>query len=147
MSQGGAAGSANTSSPPPSFPRVISINGDQDQSNYSLYSYEDEHESDEISINWCMLLMRILAIVLLLAVILCFCLGGLNPKFVILGGILAGALAVVLVFSFVDCEVVKSRYRTIYIMSKMSNHGISDLSTAFLTTRPSESSSHPVPNV
>jgi len=73
----------------------------------------NEHELDEVNINWCRFIARIISIVLLALIIICFALGAIkykNRKLFILAGIIAVLLGIVFIVSFMDIESLKSRY-------------------------------------
>lgn len=70
----------------------------------------EEIEIDEENINWTKLIARIIAILLLILIIICFSLGVLNQKLFILAGIIFVALAFVIIFSYIDIAACKSRY-------------------------------------
>jgi len=94
-----------------------------------------EHELDEVNINWCRFIARIISIVLLALIIICFALGAIkykNRKLFILAGIIAVLLVIVFVLSFMDIERLKSRY-IVTLYSHFRGHSTDNMNTNLLT--------------
>ena len=102
--------------------------------NYSFFLFKKIIFVEE-NINWCVLFLRVLAIVLLLAIIIAAGLGAINKKLFILSAILSIGLIVVIVCSFYNFSCVTrfvQRYnltgRRVMSYTKLSNMENSDLS-------------------
>ena len=70
-------------------------------------------EMDEENINWCVLFLRVFAIVLLVGIIICVGIGTISERSYILAGICAICLVIFLVISFFKlqiCSLFSSRY-------------------------------------
>ena len=79
----------------------------------SLSSYQAMHDDeimDEENVNWCLLLSRLAAIVLLVVMCVFFGIGDINSQFFYLAGIVVGVLVLVFLCSFLDMDSCKSKY-------------------------------------
>lgn len=79
--------------------------------NIRLVSFE---ELDEENVNWGILCTRVLAIVMLISIIVCFSIGAIYEQFLMIAGIASGFLIAVLCLSFVDLKCLRSSYRNSY---------------------------------
>ena len=69
-----------------------------------------EQELDEVNVNWCRLVTRVICIILFVLIIVCFALGEISYKIYILAAIIAAVLGLVFLLSFLDLDLFKSSY-------------------------------------
>ena len=69
-----------------------------------------EQELDEVNVNWCRLVTRVICVILLVLIIVCFALGEISYKIYILAAIIAAVLGIVFLLSFLDLDIFKSSY-------------------------------------
>ena len=68
---------------------------------------------DEENINWCVLFLRVFAIIILVGIIICVGIGTIEPKFYLLAAIASIGLVLFLIVSFFRlqiCSLCNSRY-------------------------------------
>lgn len=77
------------------------------EDSYAAFSGDEEDQfetqEEELNINWCILFTRVFSIFLLVCMIVSYCLGKVDDRFLVLGAILFGACGICLIGSFFEC--------------------------------------------